>query len=155
MKCNIFFAFKLSPIDLSYMRLFSILSFLLLVVICASAQTNPLVTKDSLAQMNWVEAKYNTMTLDEKFGQLFMVSTTSGRDNASIEKIRGLIKEHHIGGVIFLTGGPTRQAKLTNTFQEASKTPLLIGMDAEWGLAMRLDSTYAFPWNMTLGRILI
>ena len=26
-------------------------------------------------------------------------------------------------------------------------------MDAEWGLAMRLDSTYAYPWNMTLGAI--
>ena len=26
-------------------------------------------------------------------------------------------------------------------------------MDAEWGLSMRLDSTYAFPWNMTLGAV--
>jgi len=42
---------------------------------------------------------------------------------------------------------------LTNAYQKTSKTPLLIGMDAEWGLAMRLDSTYAFPWNMTLGAI--
>ena len=29
----------------------------------------------------------------------------------------------------------------------------MMAMDAEWGLAMRLDSTYAFPWNMTLGAI--
>ncbi|MCB0434009.1 MAG: beta-N-acetylglucosaminidase, partial [Mangrovimonas sp.] len=57
------------------------------------------------------------------------------------------------GGIIFSKGGPYRQAKLTNTFQEASKVKLLIGMDAEWGLSMRLDSTYAFPWNMTLGAI--
>mgnify|MGYP000982976759 CR=1 FL=1 len=46
-----------------------------------------------------------------------------------------------------------RQARLNNELQAASKIPLLIGMDAEWGLSMRLDSTYAFPWNMTLGAI--
>ena len=31
--------------------------------------------------------------------------------------------------------------------------PLFIGIDAEWGLSMRLDSTYRYPWNMTLGAI--
>src|SRR5690606_38372275 len=50
-------------------------------------------------------------------------------------------------------GGPIRQARWTNNFQAVAKIPLLIGMDAEWGLSMRLDSTYAFPWNMTLGAI--
>src|SRR5690606_35537856 len=50
-------------------------------------------------------------------------------------------------------GGPVRQAKLNNELQAASQTPLLIGMDAEWGLSMRLDSTFSFPWNMTLGAI--
>src|SRR5690606_32403061 len=58
-----------------------------------------------------------------------------------------------IGGVIFFQGGPVRQAQLTNRFQSKAKVPLFIGIDAEWGLAMRLDSTYAFPWNMTLGAI--
>src|SRR5690606_21191673 len=48
---------------------------------------------------------------------------------------------------------PIRQAQLTNAYQSQAKVPLLIGMDGEWGLAMRLDSTYAFPWNMTLGAI--
>ncbi|HET8752757.1 MAG TPA: glycoside hydrolase family 3 N-terminal domain-containing protein, partial [Salinimicrobium sp.] len=69
------------------------------------------------------------------------------------DKIKKLISELHIGGVIFSTGGPQRQVKLTNEYQELSEVPLLIGMDAEWGLAMRLDSTAAFPWNMTLGAI--
>ncbi len=55
--------------------------------------------------------------------------------------------------MIFSKGGPGREAKITNEFQELSKTPLLVGMDAEWGLAMRLDSTFALPWNMTLGAI--
>jgi len=116
-------------------------------------QIDPLVTKDTLLQRNWVEAKYDQMSLDERLGQLFMVMVNSDQGRASAERTKKLIKEHNIGGVIFSTGGPGRQAELTNDFQRNSKTPLMIGMDAEWGLAMRLDSTYAFPWNMTLGAI--
>ena len=93
------------------------------------------------------------MTVEERIGQLFMVDVFSRDPKAKIDKIRALIKEQHIGGIIFSKGGPMRQAALNNEFQEASKTPLLMAMDAEWGLSMRLDSTYAFPWNMTLGAI--
>ena len=135
------------------MRLYSIVSLFLVAVCCAHAQHNPLVVKDSTAQQIWVDKTYESMTLDEKLGQLFMVSVASSQDRAGIAKVRSLIREQHIGGVIFSTGGPIRQAKITNSFQAASKTPLMVGMDAEWGLAMRLDSTYAFPWNMTLGAI--
>lgn len=118
-----------------------------------NAQNNPLITKDSILQKQWVDAMYASMSIDEKIGQLFMVSVASNQNKASTDKIRNLIKEHHLGGVIFSNGGPVQQAKLTNSYQEASKIPLFIAMDAEWGLAMRLDSTYAFPWNMTLGAI--
>jgi beta-N-acetylhexosaminidase len=52
-----------------------------------------------------------------------------------------------------MQGGPMRQAKLTNYFQKLSKTPLMISIDGEWGLAMRLDSTPQFPRQMTLGAI--
>lgn len=135
------------------MRILRVLPIFLLTIVYAHAQGNPLVTKDSLKQQNWVNAKYDAMSLNERFGQLFMVSVASDQAKASTDKIEALIKEHHIGGVIFSTGGPVRQAKLTNVYQAVSKTPLLIGMDAEWGLSMRLDSTYAFPYNMTLGAI--
>lgn len=40
---------------------------------------------------------------------------------------------------------------MTNQLQSISKVPLLIGMDAEWGVAMRLDSVAAFPRQLTLG----
>ncbi len=129
------------------------LPLILLIAFSVQAQRNPLVTKDSIAQQKWVDSKYNAMSLDEKFGQLFMVSVASNQDKASTDRVLSLIKEEHIGGVIFSTGGPLRQAKLTNTYQKASEIPLIVGMDAEWGLAMRLDSTYAFPYNMTLGAI--
>lgn len=135
------------------MRLNPLVFLLLLTFFTVSGQLDPLITKDTLSQQKWVERIYGDMTLDEKIGQLFMVMVASDQDRASTDKIRSLIEKQHIGGVIFSKGGPVRQAKLTNSFQLASKIPLLIGMDAEWGLAMRLDSTYAFPWNMTLGAI--
>tara|TARA_R110002051_G_scaffold303610_1_gene372579 strand:- start:34174 stop:37083 length:2910 start_codon:yes stop_codon:yes gene_type:complete len=114
---------------------------------------NPLFTKDSIAQKAWVDSQYSQMSLDEKLGQLFMVSVASNQSKQATDNLKSLIVKENLGGVIFSKGGPVRQAQLTNDYQSASKIPLLIGMDAEWGLSMRLDSTYAFPWNMTLGAI--
>lgn len=118
-----------------------------------SQEVNPLYTADREAQENWVNTIYNTMTLQEKVGQLFMVDVFSSKSKKETDKIKTLIKEYHIGGIIFSKGGPQRQAKLSNEYQEISKVPLMMAMDAEWGLSMRLDSTHAFPWNMTLGAI--
>ncbi|WP_338357048.1 glycoside hydrolase family 3 protein [Yeosuana marina] len=108
-------------------------------------------TKDN--KTKWVDSIYSGMTLQEKVGQLFMVATYSNRDRNHTDSIENLIKNYNIGGLIFFQGGPVRQAKLTNTYQSIAKVPLLIGMDAEWGLNMRLDSTARFPYNMTLGAI--
>ncbi|MDF0708317.1 glycoside hydrolase family 3 N-terminal domain-containing protein [Flagellimonas okinawensis] len=135
------------------MRINSYLPLFLLIFLQAQGQNHPLVVKDSLAQMAWVENQYANMSLEEKIGQLFMVSVASNQGPSATEKVKDLVREQHIGGVIFLVGGPVQQARLTNEYQAESKVPLLIGSDAEWGLAMRLDSTYAFPWNMTLGAI--
>lgn len=114
---------------------------------------SPLVSSDSLAQKQWVDSLYITMSLKEKVGQLFMVQAFSEEKNLQKTKLLELIKKQHIGGIIYSNGGPVRQAKLDNELQANSKIPLIVGMDAEWGLSMRLDSTYAFPWNMTLGAI--
>lgn len=135
------------------MRINFYFPFFLLFFIGVSGQNNPLITKDSLAQLGWVDTKYNNMSVEERIGQLFMVSISSSQNKTATDNIKQLIKDHNLGGIIFSTGGPVRQAKLVNEYQSHSKIPLLIGMDAEWGLAMRLDSTYAFPWNMTLGAI--
>ncbi len=135
------------------MRFNTFFGFFFLSIFIAFGQQNPLTTKDSVQQRAWVEATYQKMSLDEKLGQLFMVMVTSDQSKAGIASTKKLIKDHHLGGLIFSTGGPVRQAQQTNEYQKLSKIPLMIGMDAEWGLAMRLDSTYAFPWNMTLGAI--
>lgn len=117
-------------------------------------QINPLIVEDDFPnQQRWVDSIYDHMSLQEKVGQLFMVDVFSSDPKSKTDKIKDLIANNYIGGVIFSKGGPNRQAKLNNEYQELSKIPLMIGMDAEWGLAMRLDSTFAYPWNMTLGAI--
>ena len=135
-------------------KLFSILLVLFFSFTGISQQIYPLlVENDQLNQKKWVDSIYNSMTLKEKVGQLFMVDVFSSDPKSKNDKIDSLIKNQHIGGIIFSKGGPKRQAKLNNHYQNISKTPLIMAMDAEWGLAMRLDSTFAYPWNMTLGAI--
>lgn len=108
---------------------------------------------ERMKETAWVDSVYNKMTFDERVGQLFMVAAYSNKDSTHIKSIENLISCYHLGGLIFFQGGPGRQAKLTNRYQGMSKVPLFIGIDAEWGLAMRLDSVNRFPWNMTLGAI--
>ena len=109
--------------------------------------------KSNLSQEVWVDSVYNQLSFDEKVGQLFMVAAYSNKDEAHNKSIDKLVEENKIGGLIFFQGGPVRQAKLTNRYQAKSKVPMFIGIDAEWGLSMRLDSTYRYPWNMTLGAV--
>ena len=116
-------------------------------------QTKPVkITKVNSAEI-WTDSVYKTMSLKEKVGQLFMVAAYSNRDAKHIENLEKLVKEQAIGGLCFFQGGPVRQANMTNYLQALSKIPMLIGIDAEWGLKMRLDSTVRFPYNMTLGAI--
>ena len=131
----------------------TIISFLFVLPIIGQTTKNPLLTPDYQAQEKWVDSVYASMTLVEKVGQLYMVQVMSNQDQATKNKVVEIIKKHQIGGIIYSNGGPNRQARLNNELQSLSKIPMLIGMDAEWGLSMRLDSTYAFPWNMTLGAI--
>lgn len=137
------------------MRFIISLIFLIFITTASFAQVtpNPLLAKDVAKQKKWVDSIYTKMTLQEKIGQLYMVQVYSEKKNLDKAKIVNLILNQHIGGIIYTNGDPVSQAKLNNELQAASEIPLLIGMDAEWGLNMRLDSTYAFPWNMTLGAI--
>ena len=134
-------------------QFFTLYFFIFSLSLLAQESTSPLESSDVELQKSWVDSTYNSLSLKEKIGQLYMVQVFSNQDQATKKTILNQITTHHIGGVIYSNGGPVRQAQLNNELQAASKIPLLVGMDAEWGLSMRLDSTYAFPWNMTLGAI--
>ena len=104
-------------------------------------------------QGSWAKRTLDSLTLDEKIGQLFMIAAYSNQNEKSYAYMEKLVEEEHLGGLIFMQGGPGRQVNLINRYQDAAKVPLLIAQDSEWGLAMRLDSTVKFPRNMTLGAI--
>lgn len=99
----------------------------------------------------WVDSVYNALTVEERIGQLFMVAAYSGGKNYNEDKILAMLEKRLIGGLIFMQGGPGRQAMLTNKYQRMAHVPLLIGMDAEYGLGMRLDSVKPLPRQMMLG----
>jgi beta-glucosidase-like glycosyl hydrolase/CubicO group peptidase (beta-lactamase class C family) len=117
----------------------------------AAAQTAAAPAVQVAARKRWVDSVYNRLTQEERIGQLFMVAAYSGGKNYNADSIQQLIDRHQIGGLIFMQGGPARQALLTNQFQQSAQVPLLLSMDAEWGLGMRLDSVISFPRQMMLG----
>ena len=75
----------------------------------------------------------------------------SNWDAKKIDSLAELIKQYNIGGLCFFQVVLTRQAIQTNNYQRIAKTPLLITIDAEWGLGMRLDSVDMFPRQLSLG----
>ena len=101
----------------------------------------------------WADSLIQQMTLEQKIGQLFNVAAYSNKGEKHQEEILEQIEKYGIGGITFFQGGPQRQARLTNLYQSKSKVPLMVAMDAEWGLSMRIDSTMKYPWQMTLGAI--
>ncbi len=118
------------------------------------AQTNPTTQPPFLpVTSDWVDSVFRQLTLDEKIGQLLIVAAYSNKDKAHEDSIAALVKNYKIGGLIFMQGGPVRQARLANRYQSVAGVPLWIAMDLEWGLGMRLDSTINFPYQMALGAI--
>ena len=101
----------------------------------------------------WVDSVMTTLSQEERIAQLIMVAAYSNKGEDHKKEILKLIKKQKVGGLIFFQGGPVRQVKLMNEYQEASKVPLLGAIDAEWGLGMRLDSTISYPFQMSLGAI--
>jgi len=134
-----------------------VLSLLLLFVSFYSASSqsiDPLRATDVTTQEVWVDSIMQSMSLDEKIGQLFMIQAYSNKDQQHENYISEMITKYHIGNLIFMQGTPDKQVVLNNKYQALTqKVPLLIGFDGEWGLDMRLKNTYRFPWNMTLGAI--
>ncbi|WP_230679832.1 glycoside hydrolase family 3 N-terminal domain-containing protein [Pontibacter rufus] len=104
-------------------------------------------------EKSWVDSVYASLSPDQRLGQLFMVAAYSNKDENHYQELDTLVQRYGIGGLMFMQGGPVRQAKLTNRYQAGAKVPLLIAMDAEWGLDMRLDSSTHFARQMTLGAL--
>lgn len=139
------------------LTLLAVLLPVLILAFGSGKNENDSLVKEALylpdTQGSWAKRKLDSLTLDQKIGQLFMIAAYSNQNEKSYAYIEKLVKEEEIGGLIFMQGGPGRQVNLGNRYQEAAGVPLLIAQDSEWGLAMRLDSTIKYPRNMTLGAI--
>lgn len=110
-------------------------------------------TTDRGKMNHWVDSVYNQLTPDERIGQLFMPVVAGDISQANKNGILSYLKKQHVGGLLFSESTPANQAVLTNMAQQASKVPLMISLDGEWGLSMRLSNTTKFPRNMMLGAI--
>src|SRR5690606_26031321 len=135
---------------MKHSNLICVVAFLIFVPSSLFAQSGPFPLP---VNNRWVDSVFRTLSPDEKIAQLIMVAAYSNRDKSHEQEILKLIRDQKVGGLVFFQGGPVRQSRLINTYQEASKVPLLMAMDAEWGLGMRLDSTISYPYQMTLGAI--
>jgi beta-N-acetylhexosaminidase len=107
---------------------------------------------DSQRESAWVDRYYDQMSLEERVGQLLMVRAHSDRGPEYEKLVRGWIEKFHVGGLCFFQGTALRQAELTREYQLIAKpVSLMIAMDAEWGLGMRLpSSTLSYPRALTL-----
>ncbi len=101
----------------------------------------------------WVDSVFKKLNRKQRIAQLFFVRAHTDKGKAYEDSIAKVIRKEKIGGLVFFQGGPGRQLGLTKQYQQLARVPLLIAMDAEWGLGMRLDSTMSYPYQMTLGAI--
>ena len=120
----------------------------------ASAQrTSPLAANE------WVDSVFHTLNDDEKIAQLMIVRLSSidlktRKVTFYDSTVTELIRQYNIGGICLFQGGPVTQVNFINHFQSIAKTPLLISIDAENGLGMRmLDSVTALPRQMMMGAV--
>jgi len=102
---------------------------------------------------DWVNKTYNTLSQDEKLGQLFIVALYTNKGEEFINQIRNIVVNDKIGGLILMQDDAAQEINLVNEFQNKSKVPLMIGMDAEWGVFQRIATAHKFPWAITLGAI--
>ncbi len=102
-------------------------------------------------QNDWVDSIYAQLSNDERIAQLMMVAAFSNKDKVHEREVACLVDDIGVGGLILFKGSPNKQALLTNEYQKMAKVPLLIGIDGEWGLSMRFDSTPVFPRQLVFG----
>jgi len=101
----------------------------------------------------WADSVLKTLSLEEKIGQLIMVDAHPQKDRKHWEQVGEYVSKYKVGGVIFFKSGPMQLALMNNYLQAKARIPLIMSIDGEWGLAMRMDSVLSFPVQMALGAI--
>ncbi|RTL48127.1 MAG: serine hydrolase [Sphingobacteriales bacterium] len=124
----------------------------LMLLICCSLQAQNFYAHSKAAD-KWVNRTFKKMSKRDRIAQLMIVRAHSNLGAEHVQAVTQLVQQYHVGGLCFFQGGPVRQAVLTNYYQSIAQTPLMICMDGEWGLGMRLDSVIPFPRQLLMGAI--
>jgi beta-N-acetylhexosaminidase len=109
-------------------------------------------------EAHWVDSVFNSLSESERIAQLMVIRAHADRDPAYEQEVENLVRQYKVGGLCFFNpthvGTVEKQAELTNRYQLASRIPLLMTIDGEWGLGMRLrETTISYPKQMMLGAI--
>ncbi|MFB6099163.1 MAG: glycoside hydrolase family 3 N-terminal domain-containing protein [Salinibacter sp.] len=102
----------------------------------------------------WVERQLQSMTLDEKIAQLFVIRLDASFRNSLSPVYRrtvSLVESFGAGGIVFGPGTPMSQIVMANDLQAKAEWPLLVAQDTEWGVGMRIDEATTFPPAMAIG----
>ena len=133
--------------------LFSVLILMIAGISAAQYKNLPVRQTGNLSQNAWVDSVFNSLNKEERIAQLMVIRAHSNLGPEHVAQVTDLIQKYNVGALCFFQGGPLRQASLTNFYQGIAKTPLMVTIDAEWGLGMRLDSVNKFPYQLTLGAL--
>jgi len=118
------------------------------------AQKRPAFVPFINQEHKWVDSVFNSLTPKERIGQMFLVRAHTNLGQNFIDSVGTVVKNEQLGGLVVFQGGPVRHVDMINNYQKDAKVPLLVTVDGEWGLGMRLpDSTLSFPYQMTLGAL--
>ncbi len=127
---------------------------------CLIASLVCVVSFNSQAQTSaksWADSVYKTLNNEERIAQLMVVrlSSIDAKTKTAIffdKQVDSLIDKYNIGGICVFQGNPVQQAQIINKLQAKAKTPILMCIDAEWGVGMRMtDSVLPLPRQMMLG----
>ncbi|MBQ4366698.1 MAG: serine hydrolase [Muribaculaceae bacterium] len=101
----------------------------------------------------WVNATLQTMTPEERIAQIIIMAVNPRDDDTTRAIVKRYVADNHVGGLIYNESTLHEQVTITNYAQSLSRIPLILTMDAEWGLAMRVEGMPKYPRNLTLGAV--
>ena len=104
-------------------------------------------------KISWADSVMQTFSLEQRIAQLMVVRVPLNLTDKQAKEFSANIKDWGVGGVCFFAGTAARQAELTRMFLDAAPQLLLVCIDAEWGLGMRLKDMYSFPKNARFGML--
>ena len=108
---------------------------------------------DQVAMNKWVDSVFSTLSPQARIGQLIIAAVTPRSNDATRELVRNLVSQNLVGGLIYENSTIAEQAEVTNLAQSLANVPLMITIDGEWGLGMRLKEVPNFQRNLILGAL--